>query len=98
MKTRKVLFSLSAVALSLYAIWEIVRQTPLVTSWYIEHIWENPLRVEIYWSPYTWLYLVGVLFALIASLRSVGEAVQPVTKLYKYSTIALSILSLFVTM
>lgn len=98
MKTRKVLFSLSAVALSLYAIGEIVRQTSLVTSWYIEHIWGNPLHIEIHSLLYTWLYLVSVLFALIASLRCVGEAVQPVTKLYKYSTIALSILSLFVTM
>ena len=97
MKTRKVLFCLSAISLTLYSVWEIIRQTPLLDSWYSEHIWGNPLRVEIYWLPYTWLYLGGILLALVASLCTVRESAQPITKLHKYSTIVLSILSLFVT-
>lgn len=98
MKTRKILFCLSAISLTLYTVWEILRQTPLLDSWYKEHIWGNPLRVEIYWLPYTWLYLGGILLALAASLCCAGEETRPVTRLHKYSTIALSILSLFVTL
>ena len=48
MKTRKVLFCLSAISLTLYTVWEILRQTPLLDSWYKEHIWGNPLRVELF--------------------------------------------------
>ena len=97
MKTRKVLFSLSAITLSLYVIWEIAKQTPLCASLYREYIWRHPLRDELYCLPYIWLFLGGVLLALIASLCCVREAAQPVTKLHKHSTIALSILTLFVT-
>lgn len=96
MKTRKLLFCLSAISLTLYTVWEILRQTPLLDSWYKEHIWGNPLRVELFWLPYTWLFLGGVLLALIAALVKTNGDMQ-VTKSYKYSTYALSILSLFVT-
>lgn len=98
MKTRKVLFCLSAISLTLYCVWEIIRQTPLLDSWYNEHIWGNPLRVEIYWLPYTWLYLGGILLALVASLCCVRGTAQPITRSHKYSTIVLSILSLVVTL
>ncbi len=96
MKTRKVLFSLSAVSLTLYTIWEIIRQIPLLDAWYKEHIWGHPLRVELFWLPYTWLFLGGVLLALIAFLLPTKENL-PITKTHKYSTFALAILSLFVT-
>ena len=96
MKTRKVLFCLSAISLTLYSVWEIFRQTPLLGDWYKEHIWGNPLRVELFWLPYTWLFLGGVLLALIAALIKPKED-MPVTKAYRYSTFALTVLSLFVT-
>lgn len=96
MKTRKLLFCLSAISLTLYSVWEILRQTPLLDSWYKENIWGNPIRVELFWLPYTWLFLGGVLLALIAALvKTKGD--MPITKSYKYSTFALTILSLFVT-
>lgn len=97
MKTRKILFSLSAIALSIHTIWEIACQTSLLSLWYKEHIWGNPLRVELYWLPFTWLFLGGVLLALVASLCRVGETEQPVTQYHKYGTIVLSLLSLFVS-
>ena len=96
MKIRKTLFCLSAVSLTLYSIWEIIRQTGIIGPWYKEYIWGNPLRVELFWLPYTWLFLGGVLLALIAALQKAEED-MPITKTYKYSTYALSLLSLFVT-
>lgn len=96
MKTRKVLFCLSAISLTLYSVWEILRQSPLLDSWYKEHIWGNPLRVELFGLPYTWLFLGGVLLALIAALIKTNGDIQ-VTKSYRYSTFALSILSLLIT-
>ena len=96
MKNRKVLFCLSAISLTLYSVWEIIRQTPLLGDWYKEHIWGNPLRVELLGLPYTWLFLGGVLLALIASLIKPKED-MPVTKAYRYSTFTLTVLSLFVT-
>lgn len=96
MKTRKILFCLSAISLTLYTVWEILRQTPLLDSLYKEHILGNPLRVELFWLPYTWLFLGGVLLALIAALIKTNGDIQ-VTKSYRYSTFMLAIMSLFVT-
>lgn len=96
MKIRKVLFCLSAISLTLYSVWEIIRQTPLIGPWYKEYIWGNPLRVELFWLPYTWLFLGGVLLALIAVLIRTDEKLS-VTKAHRYGTYALSVLSLFVT-
>jgi len=81
----------------MHTIWEIACQTPLLSLWYKEHIWGNPLRVELYWLPFTWLFLGGVLLTLVASLCRVGETEQPVTQYHKYGTIVLSLLSLFVS-
>lgn len=96
MKTRKVLFSLSAIALSLYTIWEIVRQLPLFKSWYIDYILGTPIRVELFYLPYTWLFFGGILLALIAALVKVNEE-ESNTKAYRYNTFVLSILAFFVT-
>lgn len=96
MKIRKVLFCLSAIALTLYTVWETVRLLPFFSEWYRNHIWGNPLRVELFRLPYTWLFLGGVLPALIASLVRVNEE-EAITKAYRNCTYTLSVLSLFIT-
>ena len=96
MKTRKILFSLSAIALALHAIWDIVRQLPFFSEWYRNTIWGHPLRVEIFWLPYTWLFLGGILLALIAVLVKTDE-LKPTSKVYRYSTNAISIAYLAIT-
>lgn len=96
MKTRKILFCLSAISLTLYSVWEIIRQTPLIGPWYKEYIWGNPIRIELFWLPYTWLFLGGVLLALVAALIRSDEHLEA-TKAQRYSTYSLSVLSLFVT-
>ncbi len=96
MKTRKILFSLSAVALALHAIWDVVRQLPFFAEWYRDYIRGHPLRVEIFWLPYTWLFLGGILLALIASLIKAGEP-NTTSKIHRLSTYAVSLLYLVVT-
>lgn len=96
MKTRKILFSLSAIALALHAIWDIVRQFPFFSDWYRNCIWGHPLRIEIFWLPYTWLFLGGILLALIAVLVKTDEP-KPTSKVYRYSTNAISIAYLAIT-
>lgn len=93
MKTRKTLFLLSAIALSIRVLWDIFRLTPWMHEWYLEHIWGHPVRVEIYWLPYTWLLLGGLLLATAAFLVRVDNP-QPVSKWHKFSTYALAVLSL----
>lgn len=96
MKTRKILFSLSAIALALHAVWDIVRQFPFFSEWYRNTIWGHPLRVEIFWLPYTWIFLGGILLALIASLIHTEEP-KPVSKTHKYCTYFLSVTFLIIT-
>ena len=96
MKTRKILFILSAIALAVHAIWDIVRQLPFFSEWYRNAIWGHPLRVEIFWIPDTWLFLGAVILALIAALVNTDEP-QPVTKTHKYCTYALSVTYLVIT-
>lgn len=96
MKTRKILFSLSAIALTLHAVWDIVRQFPFFSEWYRDCIWGHPLRIEIFWLPYTWLFLGGILLALIAVLVKAGEP-EPTSKMHRYSTYAISIAYLAIT-
>lgn len=93
MKTRKTLFLLSAIALSIRVLWGIIRLTPWMQQWYLNHIWGHPIRVEIFWLPYTWLLLGGILLAAAAFLVR-GDAPQPVPKLHRFSTYALAVLSL----
>ena len=93
MKIRKTLFLFSAIALSIRLLWGIIRLTPWMHEWYLEHIWGHPVRVEIYWLPYTWLLLGGILFAAAAFLVRVDNP-QPVPKWHKFSTYALAVLSL----
>ena len=93
MKTRKTLFLLSAIALSIRVLWDIFRLTPWMHEWYLEHIWGHPVRVDIYWLPYTWLLLGGLLLAAAAFLVRVDNP-QPVSKWHKFSTYTLAILSL----
>lgn len=96
MKTRKILFSLSAIALALHAVWDIVRQFPFFSEWYRNTIWGHPLRIEIFWLPYTWLFLGGILLALIAALIKTDEP-KSTSKMHRYSTYAISILYLVIT-
>lgn len=93
MKTRKTLFLLSAIALTIRLLWGIIRLTPWMQQWYLEHIWGHPIRVEIYWLPYTWLLYSGVLLAAAAFLVRVDNP-QPDPKWHKLSTYTLAALSL----
>ena len=93
MKTRKTLFLLSAIALSIRLLWAIIRLTPWMQQWYLNHIWGHPVRVEIFWLPYTWLLFGGILLAAAAFLVRVDNP-QPVPKWHKFSTYALAVLSL----
>ena len=93
MKIRKTLFLFSAIALSIRVLWDIFRLTPWMHEWYLEHIWGHLVRVEIYWLPYTWLLLGGILFAAAAFLVRVDNP-QPVPKWHNFSTYTLTILSL----
>lgn len=93
MKTRKTLFLLSAIALSIRLLWAIIRLTPWMQQWYLNHIWGHPVRVEIFWLPYTWLLLGGMLLAAAAFLVRVDNP-QPVPKWHKFSTYTLAVLSL----
>lgn len=93
MKTRKTLFLLSAIALSIHLLWGIIRLTPWMQQWYLNHIWGHPIRVEIFWLPYTWLLFGGILLAAAAFLVRVDNP-QPVPKWHKFSTYALAVLSL----
>ena len=96
MKTRKILFSLSAVALTIHALWEILRVIPSFWNWYNNTIWGNPLRVELFWLPYTWLFLGAIILAAAAFLVK-EENSQPVQEWHKFSTYALSALACLVT-
>lgn len=96
MKTRKILFFLSAIALALHAVWDIARQFPFFSDWYRNCIWGHPLRIEIFWLPYTWLFLGGILLALIAVLVKTDEP-KPTSMMHRYSTYAISILYLVIT-
>lgn len=93
MKTRKTLFLLSAIALTIRLLWAIIHLTPWVQQWYLNHIWGHPVLGEIYWLPYTWLLLGGLLLAAEAFLVRVDNP-QPVSKWHKFSTYTLAILSL----
>lgn len=93
MKTRKTLFLLSAIALTIRLLWGIIRLTPWMHEWYLEHIWGHPIRVEIFWLPYTWLLLGSILLAAAAFLVRVDNP-QPAPKWHKFSTYALAVLSL----
>ena len=93
MKTHKTLFLLSAIALTIRLLWAIIRLTPWMQQWYLNHIWGHPIRVEIFCLPYTWLLLGGILFAAAAFLVRVDNP-QPVPKWHKFSTYALAVLSL----
>ena len=96
MKTRKILFILSAIALAVHAVWDIVRQFPFFSDWYRNCIWGHPLRVEIFWLPYAWLFLGGILLALIAILVKPDEP-KPTSKVHRYNTYAISIAYLAIT-
>ena len=96
MTTRKILLSFSALALTIHIIWEIIRQTSWFWPWYNDTIWGNPLRVELFWLPYTWLFLGAIILAATAFLIKEPNP-QPVTKLHKFSTYALSALAFLVT-
>lgn len=96
MKARKIFFSLSAIALTIHALWEILREIPSFWDWYNNVIWGNPLRVEIFWLPYTWLFLGAVVLAASAFLIRKPDP-QPVPNWHKFSTYALSVSTLFVT-
>lgn len=96
METRKILFILSAIALALHAVWDIVRQFPFFSDWYRNCIWGHPLRIEIFWFPYAWLFLGGILLALIAVLVKTDEP-KPTSKVHRYSTYAISIAYLAIT-
>lgn len=96
MKPRKILFSLSAIALTIHVLWEIFRQLPMFWAWYCDSIWGNPLRVEIFWLPYTWLFLGAIILAAAAFLVKEPNQ-QPVPEWHKFSTYALSAVALFIT-
>jgi len=96
MTTRKILFTLSAIALAVHAIWDIVREFHFFSEWYRNTILGHPLCEEIFWLPYTWLLLGGILLALIASLVKTDEP-KPVAKTHKYCTYALSVAYLIIT-
>lgn len=96
MTTRKILLSLSALALTIHIIWEIFRQTSWFWPWYNETIWGNPLRVELFWLPYTWLFLGAIILTAAAFLIKDPHQ-QPVPEWHKFSTYALSAVALFIT-
>ena len=96
MTTRKILFSLSALALTVHALWEVIRQTAWFWPWYNDTIWGNPLRVELFWLPYTWLFLGAIILAASAFLVKVPNQ-QPVPNWHKFSTYALSAMAFLVT-
>ena len=96
MKPRKILFSLSAIALTIHVLWEIFRQLPTFWAWYYDSIWGNPLRVEIFWLPYTWLFLGAIILAAVAFLVKEPNP-QPIPEWHKFSTYALSAVALFIT-
>lgn len=93
MKIRKTLFLFSAIALTIRLLWAIIRLTPWMQQWYLNHIWGHPIRVEIFWLPYTWLLLGGILLATAAFLVRVDNPL-PVPKWHKFSTYALAVLSI----
>lgn len=96
MNSRKILLSLSAFALTIHIVWEILRQTSWFWPWYNDTIWGNPLRVELFWLPYTWLFLGAIILAAAAFLVKEPNP-QPVPKWHKFSTYTLSALAFFVT-
>ncbi len=96
MKPRKILFSLSALALTVHVLWEIFRQTAWFWPWYNDTIWGNPLRVELFWLPYTWLFLGAIILTAAAFLIKDSHQ-QPVPEWHKFSTYALSAVALFIT-
>ena len=96
MKPRKILFSLSALALTVHVIWEIFRQTAWFWPWYNETIWGNPLRVELFWLPYTWLFLGAIILAAVAFLIKTPNQ-QSVPEWHKFCTYTLSAVALFIT-
>lgn len=96
MATRKILLSLSALALTFHIVWEILRQTFWFWPWYNETIWGNPLRVELFWLPYTWLFLGAIILAAAAFLIKAPNQ-QSVPEWHKFSTYTLSALAFFVT-
>lgn len=96
MKTRRILFGLSAVALTLYTIWAIVNSTEMMENWFYSIPWRRPYSADLYWQPYNWLFLGSILFALVASLIKVKDQ-QPVINWHKYSTYTLTLVSLVTT-
>lgn len=96
MTTRKILLSLSAFALTIHIAWEILRQTVWFWPWYNETIWGNPLRVELFWLPYTWLFLGAIILAATAFFIREPNS-QTIPEWHKFSTYTLSGLALFVT-
>ena len=96
MKPRKILFAISALALTIHVLWEIFRQLPMFWDWYNNTIWGNPLRVELFWLPYTWLFLGAIILAAAAFLVKAPNQ-QPVPEWPKFCTYTLSTLALLVT-
>lgn len=96
MKTRRILFGLSAVALTLYTIWAIVNSTEIMEDWFYSFPWKRPYSADLYWQPYNCLFLGSILFALVASLIKVKDQ-QPVIKWHKYGSYALMLVSLVTT-
>lgn len=96
MKTRKILFGLSAIALTLYTIEALINLPSWSDSWFYAFPWNIHASVKLFWAPYNWLLLGGTLLALVASLIKV-EHPQPATKWHKYSTCAVALVSLAIT-
>ena len=78
MKTRKILFSLSALGMTLYALWTIIWHMPFHQTLWMEEIWITyPMNV-LYWASYQELLFGSILFALLAFYIKV-ETPQPIT-------------------
>ena len=98
MKTRKILFSLSAIGLTLCLIRALFGHhvTYEFAQTYLEPILSNPIYKEIYWSSYMWVLSCSIILALAGFLiEDNTPAIK--SRLFRYSTITLTALTIITT-
>ena len=95
MKTRKILFSLSAIGLTLCLIRALFGHhvTYEFAQTYLEPILSNPIYKEIYWSSYMWVLSCSIILALAGFLiEDNTPAIK--SRWFDYYTLALTALTL----
>ena len=98
MKPRKILFSLSAIGLTLCLIWALFgHYVPYeFAQTYLEPILNNPIYKEIYWSSYMWVLSCSIILALAGFLiEDNTPAIK--SRWFRYSTITLTALTIITT-